>query len=127
MRDGEIATMRCQYPGCTKLAQRTCTKCHQGFCSQHIHRRWWKDICEFCFLLDEANGGPQRRASHIGYAVCCLLAATGVILLIIGQNMLGFTLLTGGLFGLGGVSAFWRPPRPTRAVDTGIDKGRPLP
>src|SRR5436305_11131122 len=117
MQDSQASELRCHYPGCTRLAQQRCVECHQTFCEQHIHRRWWRDICEFCLLLEAARQSFEKRISRIGYLLCGLLVVVGLFLLLIGQNAWGVTALVAGISGTMAVSQFWRPVRPTRASD----------
>lgn len=96
----------CHYPDCTNLAAFTCSRCRQSFCQQHVHRRWGKAMCEFCVLLEQAQGGQQKEARRILYVVSALLILSGIILLILaGNNVLAITLIVGGITAFGGAAS----------------------
>jgi hypothetical protein len=65
MQNKPIAESQCHYPDCQSAAVKTCSKCHQGFCAQHVHRRWLSAICEFCLLLKAAGQVPAQRDTEI--------------------------------------------------------------
>ena len=116
-------TSGCHYPDCTDSSVVTCRRCHQGFCLQHVHRQWGKYICEFCFLLEQAQGARQKRVKRLVTLVCVLLSMSGVLLLLLGwNNGLALTLIVGGISAVGAVATSWRIlPRPTRASDIDAD------
>lgn len=95
----------CHYPDCASLGSMVCMKCHQSFCMQHVHRRWKKCICEFCFLIEQAQGTKQKRGERIVSIAFILLLVSGVYLLIFSpDNLLGEAFVLVGLFGLAGVA-----------------------
>jgi len=128
MQQAQKAVGRCHYPDCTDLSSVTCITCHQGFCMQHVHRRWGKYICEFCFLLEQARGGGLKRSRRVGYILCMLVAASGLLILILDlNNALAVLLICSGMLGVVGVGTSSRTlPRPTRArdIDTDTDMRR---
>jgi hypothetical protein len=96
----------CQYPGCTHPATITCRKCHQGFCQQHVHRSWGSSICEFCFLLEQAQGRQSRQARYILCLVSVLLLLSGIFFLMFGMNnVLAVALIVGGITTFGGAAS----------------------
>ena len=101
-----------------------CATCHQGFCLQHVHHRGGrKYICEFCFLLEQARGSSQKRSKRVGYLICLLIVASGILILILGlSNVLAVVLIMGGGFGVAGMATSRSMlPRPTRATDIEAD------
>ena len=113
---------RCQYPDCTNLSAVTCKKCHQGFCIKHVHREWRKYICEFCFLLEQAQGGSQKKARRFAFLVCILLAVGGVVLLILGlNNVVAVVFIVGGITGVGSVASSKQHMLPPPTAASNID------
>jgi hypothetical protein len=125
MQNMQTATEICHYPGCKRFSSVTCRKCHQEFCPQHTHRQWKKSICEFCYLIEQAQGVPQRSSRKIAYIVCALISVSGICILVLGlSGILGVALLSGGIYGVAGVANASRNMvmRPTRASDIDADK-----
>ncbi len=110
----QVQEMQCNYPGCEQFSSQVCAKCYKSFCTEHIRQRRKKYICEFCVLLEAAQGSSQKKFNRFGYIACGLISLLGIVLLILGQNALGVVFLIGGLWGMAGVSTSWRPLRPTR-------------
>lgn len=62
MQNNHMLETHCHYPDCTAVAVKRCKKCHQTFCEQHIHRRWWGgSICEICRFLKGAGKAPRAN------------------------------------------------------------------
>ena len=121
----------CHYPDCTNLSTVACKKCHQGFCTKHVHRAWGKSLCEFCFLLEQAQGGSQKKAKRFAYLVCILLAVSGVVLLVLGlNNLLAVAFILGGITGVGAIASSKQhmlpPPTSASNIDGDAVMNRPF-
>lgn len=82
---------------------------------QHVHQQGRKYICEFCFLLEQAQGRAGKGARRILYLICICLLVSGVLLLILRlNNVLAVALIIGGIAALGGAASSFRAKLPLR-------------
>lgn len=106
MQPVQSGVSSCHYPSCTNSASFICSRCQQSFCQEHVHRRWGKATCEFCVLLEQAQGRQQQGARRILYIVAALLILSGIVFLILGgNNILAITLIIGGITTFGGAAS----------------------
>ncbi|MBA2284189.1 MAG: hypothetical protein H0W02_01765 [Ktedonobacteraceae bacterium] len=100
MQEINMVDYECTYPGCglplTDITQ--CAKCHHSYCNQHIKRRGWKNICEFCLLRQAALKDSERAARHLVMYLGTLIVAGGILLLLLHQLVIGVAILFTGLF-----------------------------